>query len=319
MRFSIIIPVYNVEPYLRQCLDSVLAQTFGDWEAICVNDGSTDGSAAILEEYAVKDSRFKVITQANAGLSAARNTGLKEAQGDYVLFLDSDDWLETGTLKKINSHILTTPLAPGRGAGGEADFLCFSGRRYFEATNSFNPADQLIEKTYATGMDYYNENALVPRDFAFVCVVLRAYRRSFLLENNLWFKEGIYHEDNLFTPIICYYAKNVRVINACLYNYRVRANSITTTYSLKRLKDFMSIANGLAAFYIPKAGFDKTTVYRAITHHYQVVFLNVVKKNRKELKDSCAWKSYKTVCQTKLRHRINYYKNRFFYNLSQSD
>ena len=312
MRFSIIIPVYNVESYLRQCLDSVLAQTFGDWEAICVNDGSTDGSAAILEEYAAKDDRFKVITQANAGLSAARNAGIKEAQGEYVLFLDSDDWLEPTALQTLDTQ-LSRPLSP-RGVvedrGELFDMLCFSGRRFFEEANSFHPADELPEKTYATGMDYYNESALAPRDFAFVCVVLRAYRRSFLLENNLWFKESIYHEDNLFTPIACYYAKNIRVINACLYNYRVRANSITTTYSQKRLKDFMSIANELASFFIHKTGFDRTTVYRAITHHFQVVFLKSSKENIKELKEICDWESYKKVSRTKLRHRINYIKNR---------
>lgn len=303
MKFSIIIPIYNVELYLRQCLDSVLAQNLVDWEAICVNDGSTDGSTAILEEYASMDSRFKVITQANGGLSAARNTGLKKAHGEYVLFLDSDDWLEPTALQTLNSEfIIQNSQLP--------DLLCFTGRRYIEETNSFNPADKLVEKMYTSGMDYYNENALVPRDFAFVCVVLRAYRRTFLLENHLWFKEGIYHEDNLFSPIACYYAKNVSVINACLYNYRVRANSITTTYNEKRLKDFMDIANDLAAFFIPKTGFNKTIIYRAITHHYQVVFLNAAKENRKELKGLCDWNTYKTVSRTKMRHRINYFQNK---------
>lgn len=300
MKFSIIIPIYNVAVYLRQCLDSVLNQSFGDWESVCVNDGSTDGSDAILKEYAAKDGRFCVITQANGGLSAARNAGLKIAKGEYVVFLDSDDWLEPNTLQTID-----TVLSPTEEL---CDMLCFSGKRFFEVTNTFNRTDELIEKTYATGMDYYNGNALSHRDFAFVCVVLRAYRRTFLLENNLWFKVGIYHEDNLFTPIACYFAKNIRVINACLYNYRVRANSITTTYNLKRLRDFMAIANDLAAFFIPKTGFDKTTVYRAITHHYQVVFINTTKENRKEMKQLCNWKSYKTVSRTKLRHRANYLK-----------
>ena len=93
--FSIIIPVYNVAPYLRECLDSVLAQTLTDWEAICVDDGSTDGSGAILDEYAAKDKRFRVIHQKNAGVSAARNKALDEALGDWICFLDGDDvWNE---------------------------------------------------------------------------------------------------------------------------------------------------------------------------------------------------------------------------------
>ena len=98
--FSIIIPVYNVAPYLHECLDSVLAQTFTDWEAICVDDGSTDGSGAILDEYAAKDRRFKIIHQENAGVSAARNVALALAHGEYVAFVDADDavapyWLQS--------------------------------------------------------------------------------------------------------------------------------------------------------------------------------------------------------------------------------
>lgn len=89
--FTIIIPVYNGAPYLRECLDSVLAQTFADWEVICVNDGSTDGSGAILDEYAARDRRFRVIHQSNAGVSAARNKALDEAHGEWICFLDSDD------------------------------------------------------------------------------------------------------------------------------------------------------------------------------------------------------------------------------------
>ena len=94
MKFSIIIPVYNVAPYLRECLDSVLAQTFTDWEAVCVDDGSTDGSGAILDEYAAQDSRFRVIHQENAGVAKARQVGLDAARGEYIGWVDSDDVIE---------------------------------------------------------------------------------------------------------------------------------------------------------------------------------------------------------------------------------
>lgn len=90
-KFSVIIPVYNAEKYLRICLDSVLAQTFGDWECICVDDGSTDGSAAILDEYAAKDSRFRVIHKKNEGVCVARNVALGIAQGERISCLDADD------------------------------------------------------------------------------------------------------------------------------------------------------------------------------------------------------------------------------------
>lgn len=298
MKFSIIIPVYNVEAYLHQCLDSVLCQDFSDWEVVCVNDGSTDGSAAILEDYVAKDARFRLVTQPNGGLSAARNAGLDAAQGEYILFLDSDDWLVENALMVLSTNL-----------SGE-DMLCFSGRRFFEKTHGFNPSDLLKNGDYQSGMDYYNENALLPRDFAFVCVVLRAYRRTFLMDNGLRFKEGILHEDNLFTPLACYYAKEVRVLNVCLYNYRVRANSITNTVDMKRLTDLMETANELAAFFIPKKGFDKTVVYRAITHYYQVAFVEAPKGERQTLKRLCDWGLYRKVSRTKLRHRWNYLKNK---------
>lgn len=297
MLFSVIIPVYNVEKYLRACLDSMLNQIFSDWEAVCVNDGSTDSSASILAEYAAKDNRFRVVEQLNAGLSAARNTGMRNATGDYVLFLDSDDWLETDALEAL-----------ARNLDGE-DMVCFSGRRYLELEDRYLPSDQLEEETYQSGMEYYNRNALQRRDFAFVCVVLRAYKRTFLVENDLRFKEGIYHEDNLFTPQACYYAQGVRVINDCLYDYRVRGNSITTTSTLKHQSDMLGVANELAAFFLSKTGFDKTVVFRAITHHYQSVFTSTPKTERNAFKRKCDWKLYRRVSRTKPRHVLNYWFN----------
>lgn len=100
-KFSIIIPVYNVAPYLRECLDSVLKQTCLDWEAICVDDGSTDDSGAILDEYAAHDTRFQIIHQHNAGVSAARNTALKIASGDYLVYIDGDDYLSDDYLRRL--------------------------------------------------------------------------------------------------------------------------------------------------------------------------------------------------------------------------
>lgn len=139
--FSIIIPVYNVAPYLRECLDSVLAQTFTDWEAICIDDGSTDGSGEILDEYAAKDKRFKVIHQKNAGVSAARNAGIDAAGGEYVTFLDGDDaydrsWLEGfwGLIKDTGAELVRQQVRFWYGGSHEAVSLadsphsvCFGG------------------------------------------------------------------------------------------------------------------------------------------------------------------------------------------------
>ena len=103
-QISVVVPVYNVEKYLRECLDSLANQTFEDFEVICVNDGSDDSSPDILEEYASEDERFKIVSQENKGLSGARNTGMNYIKGRYLLFLDSDDWLELNALELLYNH-----------------------------------------------------------------------------------------------------------------------------------------------------------------------------------------------------------------------
>lgn len=103
IKISVIIPVYNVEKYLRQCVDSIINQTYKNIEIILIDDGSTDSCPVICDEYAVKDDRIKVIHKKNAGVSAARNDGLKEITGDYVTYVDSDDWLDLEAFFKVVS------------------------------------------------------------------------------------------------------------------------------------------------------------------------------------------------------------------------
>ena len=100
-KLSVIIPVYNVENYLRECLDSITSQTVKDIEIICIDDGSTDNSPKILKEYQKKDSRIKIITKENGGQASARNLGIKKAQGEYIAFIDSDDFIESEMLEKL--------------------------------------------------------------------------------------------------------------------------------------------------------------------------------------------------------------------------
>lgn len=303
VKFSIIIPVYNVEAYLRDCLDSVLAQTCADWEAVCVNDGSTDRSLTILKEYAAKDKRIRIVDQTNGGLSAARNAGIRVAQGEYIILLDSDDWIVPDALERLNMHI-----------DGQ-DLLCFSGQKYFEADKTYREPDKLVPATYSSGMDYYNANALLSRDFPFVCTVLRLYRRAYLEENNLRFTEGIYHEDNMFTPIVCYYARKVTIIPDSLYIYRIRPQSIMTTVNAKRVTDMTVIANTIAQFFTTNSGSEKSIIYRAITHHYQIVLNHPKAFVKENVLPILNWQLYRTVSRTKLRHRWNYMKYRMKYLL----
>jgi glycosyltransferase involved in cell wall biosynthesis len=302
-KFSIIIPVYNVESYLRDCLDSVLAQTCADWEAVCVNDGSTDRSLTLLKEYAAKDKRIRIVDQANGGLSAARNAGIKVAHGEYIFLLDSDDWIVQDALERLDKHI-----------NGQ-DLICFSGQKYMEADKTYREPDKLQPATYTSGMDYYNANALLSRDFPFVCTVLRIYRRAFLEENNLRFTEGIYHEDNMFTPFVCYHAQKVTVIPDSLYIYRIRPQSIMTTFNSKRIVDMTMISNTLVDFFSQQSGIDKTIVFRAATHAYQIVLSNPPEQVRKYVLPTLDWHLYFKASRTKLRHRYNFIKLRLKYIL----
>ena len=158
-------------------------------------------------------------------------------------------------------------------------------------------------------MNYYNENALLPRDFAFVCVVLRIYNRTFLLRNGLFFDDDISYEDNLWVPKVLYSAQTVSLNPDVLYIYRIREGSKMQEVSLKRKMDMLKVANRLAAFFIPKQGFDKTVVYQAITHHYQSALMLASKREKKELGKECDWKGYWEVSRTKPRHVLNYWIN----------
>ena len=296
MFISLIIPVYNVEQYLRDCLNSVVAQTNSDCEVICVNDGSTDGSWTILKEFQNRYNQITVITQQNKGLSGARNAGILAAKGDYLFFLDSDDWIEPNTLEILAQK-----------QRGE-DLVCFNGRRVFEDGSTEEP-DNEIEELNLNGWEYYCKYALVRRKFHFVCSVLRLYRREYLLKNKLFFEEGIYHEDNLFTPLACYYAQTVKVIPDCLYVYRIRKGSITQSVNVQRLYDMITVANKLSDFFIPISDIDKNNLYREIAGEYFGAFMPEKRKlyGDKDLaiKMLINWNNFKTV-SIYARHRRIY-------------
>lgn len=292
MKFSVVIPVYNVEQYLEQCLESIKGQDFMDYEVICVNDGSTDHSRAILEDWSAKFPQMKVIDRENGGLSAARNTGLEAAHGDYVVFVDSDDWVETNMLSRLADE-----------TRGE-DVVCYASRR------TDNGNTDLLEEERGNGWDYYNRHALEARIVPFVCVWQRCYRRAFLLEHDLSFREGILHEDNEFTPRVCLKAKSVKVVPDVLYNYRVRPGSIMTTRGLRSKESLVLIGNELSELFAKEKSVDRTIVYRALTQCYQMAFLDNSREEDRRLRQLVDWKSYRNVSRTKLRHRWNYLKNR---------
>ena len=288
MTFSVIMPIYNVEKYLDDCLRSLQRQTFGDYEVVCINDGSTDGSREMLSEWEHTFPQMRVIDRENGGLSAARNTGLDAAEGEYVVFVDSDDWVEPNMLARLAEEANGT------------DMLCFACRR------TDNHASDALPVEESDGWSYFNRHALDHRTIPFVCVWQRGYRRQFLLENSLHFRESILHEDNEFTPRACLAAKNVKVISDVLYNYRVRPGSIMTSRGLKSKESLITIGNELSTFFSLQQGIDKSIVYQSLTQCYQMAFINNSLKEDHFLRPLVDWKAYRRVSRTKLRHRIQY-------------
>ncbi|MBO4599980.1 MAG: glycosyltransferase [Bacteroidales bacterium] len=288
MKFSVVIPIYNVESYLEQCLESLQSQDYKDYEVICVNDGSTDHSREILTVWESRIPQMRIIDRENGGLSAARNTGLKAAAGDFVVFVDSDDWVEPTMLSTLAA---TT---------GNEEMVCFACQR------TDNKATDSLPREQTSGWDYYNHHALEARVVPFVCVWQRCYRRQFLLDNNLWFREGILHEDNEFTPRACLKANSVTIIPDTLYHYRVRPNSIMTTRGLRSKESLITIGNELSELFGNENNIDKTFIYQALTQCYQMAFINNTREEDRQLRLLIDWKAYHRVSRTKLRHRINY-------------
>lgn len=241
MTTSIIIPIYNVEAYLPKCLDSILVDNSYKEEVVCINDGSTDKSLTILEEYAAKFENVHIITQSNKGLSEARNTGLRAAKGEYVFFIDSDDWLAPNTLQKVIEKI-----------DGE-DVVYFNSKVYSEATCQIDFSYDIVARKHMDGQAYFAEACAEKRNMPCMCVWAGVYSRRFLINNDLWNEPGIYHEDNYFTPQVLLKTHNVSCVNDFLYIYRVRTNgNITATTKPKHIQDSLFIVRNLYAQFMAK-------------------------------------------------------------------
>lgn len=232
-KVSVIVPVYNTEKYLRCCMDSVIGQTLRDIEIVCVNDGSTDDSLAILQEYAAKDERIKIINQENKGLSAARNAGLKVATADYISFIDSDDFVHLTFLERLYNAIQDTNCDI---AG--CDFAKIRGKR------EVLPSQKGVEKIYEPAL-----NVLLNRkNFIHFNVWNKLYKRELI--RGIPFIEGMYYEDWVFNTCVFAGAKSFVWISAPLYGYRISENSIMrSSYSLKKMNDYVIGIEGVRNFF----------------------------------------------------------------------
>ena len=234
-KVSIIVPVYNVEKYLRECLDSILSQTLSDIEIICVNDGSEDSSRIILDEYAKKDKRIKIIDKENRGLSSARNIGLKAAKGEFISFIDSDDWVSPYFIEKLynNMVLLNTDIT--------ICAVCLYDEmiKNFEAPKPYFSLD-VFDKTFDDKVFSYEDVKPFLMD---VCVMAwnKLYRKSFLDRVNAEFPEGLIFEDGPFFFSIFFKTKRVSLIRDFLYNYRINRNGSIVQKGGRQFMDIIDV------------------------------------------------------------------------------
>lgn len=223
-KVSVIIPIYNVEEYLEQCIQSVIDQTLKEIEIICVNDGTQDNSMEIVHRLAENDARITIVEKENGGLSSARNAGINKAKGKYILFLDSDDYLKADTLEKLWNIAWKKEL----------DDVFFLAEAFYESEElslKHKSYDKyyMRNKTYPgvwVGQDLFSE--FMRNDDFKPSACLQFIRREILCENNIDFYEGIIHEDNLFTLQILALTKRVACVEDAFYMRRIRENSIMT-------------------------------------------------------------------------------------------
>lgn len=230
-KFSIIVPVYNVEDYIEKCLDSILAQTFTDFEVIVVNDGTKDHSDYFMELYAKKDARIRTFKKKNGGLSSARNYGVKKARGEYLVFVDSDDSIFPGLLKKLNQVIKKQEVDVIRFAINEVNEYTKKTTKLPTVTFDCCSGEEGFRKLIET------EGLLVEPAWAY------AYRKEFWVAHNFEYALGKLHEDFGLTPYVLIEAKTMVSIPYYGYNYLIRENSIMTSPKeeqlIKRMNDLL--------------------------------------------------------------------------------
>ena len=232
MKVSFIISIYKVEQYLQQCVESIIGQTYTNIEVILVDDGSPDGCPALCDGLANSDSRIKVIHKPNGGLSDARNVGLREATGDYVVFVDGDDfWIDNNALKKLIDAIKP-----------ELDFIGYNCLYYYPDTGNYS--------AWVAYDDYLAKPAT--RDEAMIALVksgtfpmsacLKLMKRSFLIDNNLFFKKGQLAEDIPWFINVLDTTKHCLFLNQYVYAYRQNVSgSITNMGGQKSFDNLFEI------------------------------------------------------------------------------
>ncbi len=239
---SLIIPVYNVEKYLRQCVDSVISQHYSDMEVILVDDGSADQSPAICDDYGREYPFIRVIHKSNGGLSSARNAGIEAAAGKYLMFMDSDDWWNTEV--KFETLVTEVQKQP------ETEMFLFCSFDYVENQGFYirNEHRDLNRIRTDSVMEYYR--SLLDNGNLEVSACTKILKSDFIRDNKLYFKEGIVGEDNEWMIRLLRVLQSVAVIPEYFYICRKgRSDSITNSIGKKNIKDLLDIVEGSLGYH----------------------------------------------------------------------
>lgn len=279
-KVSVIIPVYNVEKYLKKCLDSLVCQSLKELEFICINDGSTDNSLQILEKYAQNDTRFVVISQENQGQGVARNKGLEIAKGEYIAFMDPDDWMEIYAFEELYTQAKLL----------KAEVIQFNYQEYNEYSGKIKQVNfaKKIQHRYKYNLNktpFFN--ATILRKGCFdeldLHVWARFYSRDFISRAKAIFAPTKHGEDHLFANAVVLNAEKIYYLDKSLYVYRCRVGSAVNTISNDNLGVFENI--NLFEQYLKENGFyeefkEEFEGYktRIIGWHYKCVPLETVEK-----------------------------------------
>ena len=247
IKLSIIIPVYNTGRYVERCIRSCLEQDVQhyDYEIIVIDDGSPDNSLSIIEKIASEQSNIKVISQKNEGLSAARNKGFDLAEGDYVWFIDSDDWIKENCLSDILYKLYDAKL---EAMVISSINVLIDGTEAYKRTYYYAMGGKKVLR----GVDFIKKRGFPP------CVPFTIYQRDFLLRNDLSFTVGLLHEDSEFTPRAYYYLKRIQTYDKMVYYVFQNTNSITRSVNFKKAFDCIRVADFLYKF---TQSVDKQTKY----------------------------------------------------------
>lgn len=280
---SVIIPIFNGEKFLKKCLDSICKQTLDNIEIICINDGSTDNTLSILEKYSSKDQRIKIISTENNGQGSARNAALNCAEGEYIAFVDADDWIDHDALDLLYNDAKSRNL----------DLLFYQMMNYMDYSKDYVETDLYNHVCFEkNGIDeniIFNSNDT--KDFLFeipVCPVSKLYRRDFLEEHNLRFTEGMFFEDNDFFYKLYFKCQKAGFLKKHLYYRRRHKDSVTQIID-KRKFDIIYAANDILDVFKANGMYD--VCKKDVINHTFLMVVEWFKKFSLDLRQSF----YKTI------------------------